>query len=139
MQGRWFITPHAVDSYLSIRRFNISRQEAIKDLIRYSETARLAKELDDSPCIFLYKQSIGKRRCRDGKRRNIYLRLLVSKRNIGMPQLIAVMTNGKTQQNICWTFTQKILRLPKFPLEIYQWVVLMIAVILYQTLNESHA
>lgn len=53
MRGRWFITPHARDQYISRVHPELTKEEAFLVLCKVSELAHRVKEV--SPNVFLYR------------------------------------------------------------------------------------
>lgn len=78
MAGRWFITPHAVRRYIERIAPRLTYEQALAELVRYSDTARRVKEI--SPGVALYRSGRPHR-----------LRFRVSETGPGLPQLLTVM------------------------------------------------
>ena len=76
--GKWFITPHAVKRYQRRCNGHSKYENALGELIRLSEQAHYVK--DKHPGIELW---------RTGKPHR--LRMIVSTRREGLPQLITVL------------------------------------------------
>lgn len=76
--GRWFITPHAVRRYIE-RVHRCTYETALTRLIAASESAHPVRE--EEPGIWLYRTG-----------RPLRLRLRVSTRGAGLPQLVTVLS-----------------------------------------------
>jgi hypothetical protein len=76
--GKWFITPHAVRRYIERVDLSASYEEALAELIRWSEVARPKKKI--APGVWLYRGP-----------RPLRLRLRVSHKGPGLPQLMTVL------------------------------------------------
>jgi len=87
MRGRWFISPHAVRRFMERALRGATYEEALEKLIVASETARLIRE-DHNPGVDLYRT-----KAEPGGRGRI--RLLVSRRLPGAPQLMTVIVGGR--------------------------------------------
>ena len=87
MRGRWFISPHAVRRFISRAYNGATFEEALEKLIELSETARLIRE-NHTPGVDLYRTP-----SLPGGRGRI--RLLVSRRLPGAPQLITIIVGGR--------------------------------------------
>jgi hypothetical protein len=84
--GKWFITPHAVHRYMERIDRRATHEQALAELIRYSEVARPIKEI--APGVMLF---------RSGRPLRLRFRVAVDSRSPyfvegGMPQLITVVT-----------------------------------------------
>lgn len=77
--GKWFITPHAVKRYIERVDRRATYEQALADLVRFSEVARSIKEL--SPGVWLYRGG-----------RPLRLRFTVAMGGPGLPQLVTVKT-----------------------------------------------
>lgn len=78
MRGKWFISPHAVHRYIERLARSLTYEQALDDLVAYSETAHYVK--DWKPGVELWKGPKPRR-----------LRFLIGHREDGAPQLITVM------------------------------------------------
>jgi hypothetical protein len=78
VEGPFFITPHAIDRYIERVRPGISRGQALRDLIEMSRGAHVVKEIE--PGLWLWRGPKPRR-----------LRLRVSSREPGLPQLVTVI------------------------------------------------
>ena len=78
IDGKWFITPHAVARYRERIDRSLSYEQARDELVRCSERARRVKEI--TPGVWLY---------RGGKPRR--LRFRVAENGNGAPQLLTVL------------------------------------------------
>lgn len=87
MRGQWFITPHAVHRFIERAWHGATYKEALERLIEISETARLIRK-NHHPNVDLY------RTVKEGHGRRGRIRLLVSRRFSGKPQLITVLVGG---------------------------------------------
>lgn len=79
MMGAWFITPHAVRRYIERIRPVLGYDKALDELVAISERAHAVKEIE--PGLWLYRGPSPRR-----------LRLRVSMRGPGQPQLVTVLT-----------------------------------------------
>jgi hypothetical protein len=77
IRGKWFITPHAVERYIQRVRPGISYDEALEDIIAYSEAAHRVKEW--RPGVDLWRGPKPHR-----------LRFMVGTLRPGAPQLLTV-------------------------------------------------
>jgi 3'-phosphoadenosine 5'-phosphosulfate sulfotransferase (PAPS reductase)/FAD synthetase len=77
--GRWFITPHAVRQYIARARPGLLYEEARDELIAASERAHFVRHERDECDLY-----------RLGK--PLRLRLIVSRRGTGLPQLVTVLS-----------------------------------------------
>ena len=87
MRGRWFIAPHAVRRFIERVWPGATYEEALERLIALSASARLIRE-DHHPGIDLYRTP---REPGGGGR----IRMLVSRRLPGAPQLVTVIVGGR--------------------------------------------
>ena len=76
--GKWFITPHAVRRYIERVDRSATYEQALAELIRWSEKAKPKKEV--APGIWFYRGP-----------RPLRLRLRVSHKGEGQPQLLTVL------------------------------------------------
>lgn len=79
IRGEWFITSHAVRRYIERIRPGISYERALGELIEISEGAHPVKEIE--PGLWLWRGPRPRR-----------LRLRVSTKEPGAPQLVTVLT-----------------------------------------------
>lgn len=86
MKGNWFISPHAVRRFIERAWPGATYEEALEHLINMSEVSRLVRR-DHTPDVDMYRTP------NHGKRRGI--RLLVSRRLPGKPQLVTVLVGGR--------------------------------------------
>jgi hypothetical protein len=81
--GRWFITPHAVRRYIERVDRRATYEQALAELVRFSEVAHPVKEID--PGVWLY---------RSGKPKRLRFKVAVAPRRAdgspGLPQLLTV-------------------------------------------------
>ena len=85
MQGRWYITPHAVDAYIHRVR-QCSREEALADLVAISERAHYVKPATGAAQLWRGpRKRIGKGRRTGG------IRLIVGPGEGDMPALLTVL------------------------------------------------
>jgi hypothetical protein len=78
--GRWFITPHAVRRYIERVDRRAGYEQALAELVRFSEVARPVKEI--SPGVWLF---------RSGKPLRLRFRVATDQRDGEAPQLLTVM------------------------------------------------
>jgi hypothetical protein len=78
MVGNWFVTPHAVRRYIERVDGSLSYEQALAELVCWSQKARRVKEL--RPGVWLYRGGKPKR-----------LRFRVAENDNGAPQLLTVM------------------------------------------------
>jgi hypothetical protein len=90
MRGRWFIAPHAVRRFIERAWPGATYEEALDRLIELSEVARLVRA-DHTPGVDLYRTP-----AEPGGRGRI--RLLVSRRLPGAPQLVTILVGGREKK-----------------------------------------
>lgn len=90
MKGRWFISPHAVRRFIERAWPGATFEEGLERLIQVSETARLVRE-NHTPGVDLYRT-----KAEPGGRGRI--RLMVSRRLPGKPQLVTVLVGGRGER-----------------------------------------
>lgn len=78
ISGRWFITPHAVRRYIDRIDRRASYDQALRALVKHSESAHRVKEI--SPGVWLYRSG-----------RPLRIRFRVAEFGPGAPQLLTVM------------------------------------------------
>jgi hypothetical protein len=86
MKGNWFISPHAVRRFIERVWPHSTYEEALDHLIEMSKVSKLVRQ-DHTPGVDMYRTP------NQGKKRGI--RLLVSRRLPGKPQLVTVLVGGK--------------------------------------------
>lgn len=86
-QGRWFVTPHAVERYRE-RVEDVSYADALASLVAESERAHPVREIE--PGLWLWRGAKPRR-----------LRFRVSTHGPGLPQLVTVLEAHDGRRRPC--------------------------------------